>query len=147
VLTREVELVPAAAWIAQGERVMVSERRGPTVRATRAFGESGDAHRKPSPESLDRRLFCHDLELATSATPPAATSDASGGASAHLRSDVVVPLLAQPNGKEVARIAADVVRVVERQTGFVHVAGDAPFRFDGWVKATFLQGGESGDAP
>jgi hypothetical protein len=46
-----------ATWAALGTRVDVSDARGPTVRAAASA-------------SAERRLFCHDLELAT--TPPLA---------------------------------------------------------------------------
>jgi hypothetical protein len=62
VLTRTVELEPGAVWAAEGERVAASDTRGATVLAARPKLASGSP---PGAVSGDRRLFCHDLELAT----------------------------------------------------------------------------------
>ena len=148
VLTKQVELVPESAWVEPGEHVAASEARGPTVRATRTFEDpiGGTSQRKPMPEGLDRRLFCHDLDLAT-ASSTTHTSTSTKGDEAKLRTDMVVPLLKGPNGKEVARIVAGDVRLLERRGPYAHVAGGAPFGFDGWVDAGYLQhAGQSAQA-
>jgi hypothetical protein len=56
VLTRRVDIGADVVWATEGDRVSASEARGPTVRVERASGGEG---------APDRRLFCHDLALAT----------------------------------------------------------------------------------
>ncbi len=64
VVTRAVEIGPDAVWAAEGERVAASGALGPTVRAERAAdGRAGS----DASGTTERRLFCHDLALATSA--------------------------------------------------------------------------------
>lgn len=67
VLTRRVDLAKDSVWAAEGDAVAASDARGPTVEVTRASDDGANG-------ITERRLFCHDLELATPAhaarTPP-----------------------------------------------------------------------------
>jgi hypothetical protein len=67
VLTRRVVLPSDATWAAEGERVEASDARGPTVRVARPKHATADPDVTTASgiaEAADRRLFCHDLELA-----------------------------------------------------------------------------------
>ncbi|HEY2513011.1 MAG TPA: hypothetical protein VGI39_19220 [Polyangiaceae bacterium] len=57
VLLRRVDQAKDRVWATEGDAVAASDARGPTVEVTRASHGSGGAS--------ERRLFCHDLELAT----------------------------------------------------------------------------------
>jgi hypothetical protein len=76
VLTRQVVVEGNTAWASEGTRVDASDARGPTVRLMRAVDRA-------RPESVERRFFCHDLELATSPkASSAAAAEVHGAVSA-----------------------------------------------------------------
>jgi hypothetical protein len=112
------------------------------VRVTRAFGDAAGGATSPRsvPDALDRRLFCHDLELAT--TPPGQVLAAPGpsrGSRVHLVTNVAVPLFARAGGPSVASVVAGEVELIERSGALAHVAGRVPFEFDGWVDGSLLR--------
>jgi len=63
VLTRPVDLPSDAIWAPEGARVEASDARGPTVRVARPKQARNPAS-SGGADTMDRRLFCHDLELA-----------------------------------------------------------------------------------
>jgi hypothetical protein len=79
-LTRGVEIAPGTVWAKEGDRVTASDPRGPTVRVARPKGDPArGSESPPKPGTLERRLFCHDLALATApiASTPSTRSPAS----------------------------------------------------------------------
>jgi hypothetical protein len=146
VLKRQVDIVVGHVWAAEGERVATIQARGPTARVVRDLTSAGSmselkdvsAAKVPTVLSVDRRIFCRDLDLASMPLPALDSTTALERLNTIGLVSGLVGLHRSAGGREVARLPITEVRVAERRGAFVHVSGATPIHFDGWIRASLL---------
>lgn len=134
-VARRVDVVPEHVFVNPGHPVQGSEAAGGGLAVSADFRKEFTGI---VPATLSTRLSCAELELARGyawSRPPAGDWKA-------LRSGAI-PLHDAPNGVKIGVLTQKGTFAGDSQEGWVRARGNAPFAYDGWIRAADL-GAEPG---
>jgi len=130
-LGRRVDIVANHVWVAPGFRVNATTVRDGSAEARAPFSELNAKGSRPEPGNFVERLSCGDLVLANGwVSPPK-----HRGSWKQLKPGAI-ELFDRPHGRRVAKlVGSGGAYVGEEQAGWVPIAGNHPFVFEGWTRA------------